>query len=65
MSIRRGPKGDYLFYKTAKLKKPQFYDIKGFINEKKEDYKICDISILKEWIKESYDIFQPEIILRN
>jgi DNA topoisomerase-1 len=56
MSIRRGPKGDYLFYKTAKLKKPQFYDIKGFINDTKEDYKICDISILKSWIKDKHNI---------
>jgi DNA topoisomerase-1 len=56
ISIRKGPKGDYLFYKTPKLKKPQFYDIKGFINETKEDYKSCDISILKEWIREKYNI---------
>jgi len=56
MSIRRGPKGDYLFYKTAKLKKPQFYDIKGFVNDTKEDYKICDITILKSWIKDKHNI---------
>ena len=56
MSIRKGPKGDYLFYKTAKLKKPQFYDIKAFTNDTKEDYKICDISILKSWIKDKYNI---------
>ena len=52
MSIRRGPKGDYLFYKTSRMKKPQFYDIKGF----DEDYKICNISILKSWISEKYNI---------
>jgi DNA topoisomerase-1 len=52
MSIRKGPKGDYLFYKTPKMKKPQFYDIKGF----DEDYKICDITILKSWITEKYNI---------
>jgi DNA topoisomerase-1 len=51
-SIRKGPKGDYLFYKTPKMKKPQFYDIKGF----DEDYKICDITILKSWISEKYNI---------
>jgi len=50
LSIRKGSKGDYLFYKTLKMKKPQFYDIKGF----NENYKICDIHILKEWIKNKY-----------
>jgi DNA topoisomerase-1 len=56
ISIRKGPKGDYLFYKSSKMKKPQFYDIKCFVNETKEDYKICDISILKSWIKDKYNI---------
>jgi DNA topoisomerase-1 len=57
MSIRRGQKGDYLFYKTSKMKKPQFYDIKGFENDNKnENYKLCNINILKSWIKEKYDI---------
>ena len=56
ISIRKGPKGDYLFYKTAKMKKPQFFDIKCFINETTEDYKICDITILKSWISEKYNI---------
>jgi DNA topoisomerase-1 len=56
MTIRKGPKGDYLFYKTAKMKKPQFFDIKCFINETKEDYKICDINMLKSWIKKKYNI---------
>ena len=55
-SIRKGPKGDYLFYKSARMKKPQFYDIKLFTNEVKEDYKICDINILKSWIKDKYNI---------
>jgi len=56
LSIRKGPKGDYLFYKTAKMKKPVFHDIKGFSNETKEDYKICDITILKSWVKDKYNI---------
>jgi len=55
-SIRKGPKGDYLFYKNAKMKKPQFYNITNFTNEMKEDYKICDIHILKSWINEKYSI---------
>jgi DNA topoisomerase-1 len=56
LSIRKGPKGDYLFYKNSKMKKPNFYDIKSFIQETKEDYKICDINILKSWISEKYKV---------
>ena len=56
LSIRKGPKGDYLFYKNSRMKNPQFYDIKSFVSELKEDYKICDITILKSWIKEKHGI---------
>ena len=56
LSIRNGAKGDYIFYKTSKMKKPQFYDIKQFIIETKENYKKCDITILKSWIVEKYNI---------
>jgi len=56
ISIRKGPKGDYLFYKNTKMKKPLFHDIKNFIIDTKEDYKICDLNILKSWIEEKYNI---------
>ena len=56
MTIRKGPKGDYLFYKNSKMKKPTFYDIKAFLSETQEDYKICDITILKSWISGKYNI---------
>ena len=56
LSIRNGPKGDYIFYKNPKMKKPIFHDIKSFTNETKEDYKICNIIILKSWISEKYSI---------
>ena len=56
ISIRKGPKGDYIFYKTAKMKKPDFKDIKSFTSETKEDYKICDITILKSWLSDKYGI---------
>lgn len=56
LSIRKGPKGDYLFYKNNRMKKPQFNDIKSFTNETKEDYKMCDIHILKSWIKDKYNL---------
>ena len=56
LSIRNGPKGDYIFHKNTKMKKPLFYDIKLFKLETYEDYKICDITILKSWISEKYSI---------
>jgi DNA topoisomerase-1 len=56
LSIRKGPKGDYIFYKNSKMKKPTFHDIKSFSIETREDYKICDINILKSWISEKYSI---------
>jgi hypothetical protein len=56
MSIRKGNKGDYLFYKTSRMKKPQFYDIQSFAKDTNEDYRICDKNILESWIKEKYNI---------
>jgi DNA topoisomerase-1 len=56
ISIRKGSKGDYIFYKTAKMKKPKFFDIKPFSIDTKSDYKICNMDILKSWLKEKYDI---------
>jgi DNA topoisomerase-1 len=52
ITIRKSPKGEYIFYKTSKMKKPVFYNFKGF----EEDYKKCDINILKNWIKEIHKI---------
>jgi len=56
ISIRRGPKGDYMFYKTTRMKKPKFLDIKTFPKDTNTDYKICDINILKTWTKEKYGL---------
>lgn len=50
LSIRNGKYGDYIFYKTEKMSKPQFYKLSGF----KENYKTCSISLLKQWINETY-----------
>jgi DNA topoisomerase-1 len=57
ISIRKGSKGEYIFYKTAKMKKPQFYDLKPFSSDTKSDYKTCNMTVLKSWLKEKYDIF--------
>jgi DNA topoisomerase-1 len=53
ITIRKSTKGEYIFYKTPKMKKPVFYNFKGF----EEDYKKCDINILKTWLKETHKIF--------
>ena len=52
ISIRKGNYGDYLFFKTSKMKKPVFYKLNGF----KGDYKNCHIDILKNWIVDEYKI---------
>jgi DNA topoisomerase-1 len=53
ITIRKGAKGDYIFYKSSKMKKPQFYNLNGF----EEKYQFCSIDILKAWIKETHNIY--------
>jgi DNA topoisomerase-1 len=53
ISIRKSKKGDYIFFKTPKMKKPKFFTIAKF----EEDYKTCDIDVLKSWLKDKHDIF--------
>ena len=53
ITIRKGAKGEYIFYKTNKMKKPEFYNLKGF----EVNYQFCSIDILKSWIKETYKIY--------
>ena len=52
ISIRNGKFGDYIFYKTAKMTKPQFLKLCGF----KEDYKKCNKSIILDWINTEHNI---------
>ena len=49
MSIRKGKFGDYIYYKTNKMKTPKFFKLDGF-----ENYKTCDLGVLKSWITEKY-----------
>jgi DNA topoisomerase-1 len=49
ITLRKGEKGNYLFYKTAKMKKPQFFVIEPFLETE-------TLSKVKEWIKKMYDI---------
>lgn len=55
-SIRKGKFGDYIFHKNKKMKKPKFLKLTGF----KEDYKSCDIEIIHNWLKKTYDINKCE-----
>ena len=52
LSIRNGKYGDYIFFKTARMTKPQFFKLNNF----PDDYKRCNISILKDWIGSKYNI---------
>ena len=56
LSIRRGKTGDYLFFKTPKMKKPQFHDVRDFAREVGEDYTACDVEVVKSWVFEKYGI---------
>ena len=46
-SIRNGQYGDYIFYKTEKMKTPKFIKLQGF----KGDYRTGPVSLLEQWIK--------------
>jgi DNA topoisomerase-1 len=52
ISIRKGQYGDYIFYKTKKMKQPKFLKLDGC----KENYKICNIILLKNWLLEKHGI---------
>ena len=52
MTIRKSKRGDYLFYKTAKMKKPQFFSLKDC----NDSYLTCDVDVLKRWIQNTYNI---------
>tara|TARA_Y100001970_G_C14257529_1_gene876575 strand:- start:2735 stop:5065 length:2331 start_codon:yes stop_codon:yes gene_type:complete len=50
LSVRKGKFGNYIFYKTTTMKKPQFLKLAKCPH----DYLNCDINVLHEWIKETY-----------
>jgi DNA topoisomerase-1 len=52
ISIRKGKYGDYIFYKTEKMKKPQFLKLNGF----NDDYKNGSLVNIRSWIKDKYQI---------
>jgi DNA topoisomerase-1 len=52
ISIRKGSKGHYIFYKTLKMKQPTFHSLQGF----KPDHEKCDVYAIKLWLKDTYNI---------
>jgi DNA topoisomerase-1 len=52
LTIRSGKFGDYLFYKTEKMKKPTFLKLHGF----KENHMECPIDTIKAWVETTYKI---------
>ena len=52
LSIRKGKYGDYIFYKTEKMRKPLFFKLNGF----NDDYKNCSLTNIRSWIKEKYEV---------
>ena len=50
LAIRKGKYGDYIFYKTETMKKPQFLKLNDF----NDDYTNCSLEFLNSWIKEKY-----------
>ena len=56
-AIRSGPKGDYVFYKKPKRKKPLFYSLRTFIAQHgKDSYKTCDIALIEAWLKKEHQL---------
>jgi DNA topoisomerase-1 len=52
ISIRNSSKGNYIFYKTPKMKKPAFHSLSGF----SDDCEKCSDVVLKAWLKDTYNI---------
>ena len=49
ISIRNGKFGNYIYYKTTAMTKPQFVKLSKF----NEDYLTCDIKSIKDFVKKS------------
>jgi DNA topoisomerase-1 len=52
ISIRKSKRGDYIFFKTSKMKKPLFYKLDGY----QGDYLQDSIFSVKQWIQEKHNI---------
>lgn len=52
ISIRNGKFGDYVFFKTERMKKPKFIPLKKF----SDDYKTCEEKVIFTWLEENHNI---------
>lgn len=52
LSIRNGKFGPYIFYKTEKMAKPRFFDLRNFEN----GFGICEKEELIDWIRKTHKI---------
>ncbi len=52
LSIRNGKFGPYIYYKTDKMVKPKFYDLRKFEN----GFGVCEKDELISWIRTTYKI---------
>ena len=53
--MRKGKFGAYVFYKSEKMKKPQFLNITKF----KESVLACEKEIIIKWLQDNYQISKP------
>jgi len=56
-TLRKGPKGDYIFYKSERMKKPKFIGLSKFSKETQLDYNVCEIEDIKNWLKNTHNIY--------
>ena len=58
LSIRNSKLGDYIFYKKARVKTPQFFKLNDFNSgsTKGLDARKCDKAVLLNWIKLTYNV---------
>ncbi len=52
LSVRNGKYGPYIYYQTTKMKKPKFYDLKGF----DQGFGVCDADELIAWIRAKHGL---------
>ena len=56
ITIRKGKFGNYIYYKTAQMQSPSFFDLKTFEKDTKQKCDKCEIKVLKDWVKTKYGI---------
>lgn len=57
-AIRRGKRGDYIYWKTTTMKKPRFFGMETFTQEvgSEVNYKTCDVMMIYIWVQSKYGV---------